>query len=80
MALACDARRDAACDVVLAFGGCVVGDLAGFLAATYLRGLTCGNYTPPAFGSGGQQRGVGRRPSTFRRARTWWGRSTRLLG
>lgn len=30
------ARRD---DVVLAFGGGVVGDLAGFLAATYLRGL-----------------------------------------
>lgn len=29
-------RRD---DVVLAFGGGVVGDLAGFLAATYLRGL-----------------------------------------
>ncbi|NLT34577.1 MAG: 3-dehydroquinate synthase [Gaiellales bacterium] len=30
------ARRD---DAILAFGGGVVGDLAGFLAATYLRGL-----------------------------------------
>lgn len=30
------ARRD---DIVLAFGGGVVGDLAGFVAATYLRGV-----------------------------------------
>ncbi len=31
------ARRD---DVVIAFGGGVIGDLAGFAAATYLRGLS----------------------------------------
>ena len=33
-----DAGRDS---LVLAFGGGVVGDLAGFAAATYLRGISC---------------------------------------
>jgi len=33
-----DAGRDS---LVVAFGGGVVGDLAGFAAATYLRGISC---------------------------------------
>jgi len=33
-----DARRDS---LVVAFGGGVVGDLAGFAAATFLRGISC---------------------------------------
>jgi len=36
MLLACGITRE---DLVLAFGGGVVGDLAGFLAATYMRGM-----------------------------------------
>ena len=36
---ACHAREVERCDVVVAMGGGVVGDVAGMLAATYLRGL-----------------------------------------
>jgi 3-dehydroquinate synthase len=36
MLLACGITRE---DLLLAFGGGVVGDLAGFLAATYMRGM-----------------------------------------
>ena len=43
--------------VVFAVGGGVIGDLAGFVAATYMRGLALVRDTDNSVGTGGQQRG-----------------------
>ena len=62
-------------DLVVALGGGVVGDLAGFAAAIYLRGIS---FRPDAYHvtvADQILRLVERPESTYPSARIWWARS-----
>ena len=58
-------------DAVLALGGGVVGDLAGFAAASYMRGVTFINCPTTTLSQIDSSIG-GKRPSTWRAPKTLW--------
>ena len=59
-------------DAVLALGGGVVGDLAGFAAASYMRGVTFINCPTTTLSMIDSSIGGKKRPSTWRAPKTLW--------